>query len=134
MKQSSVSLPKNTVLSNILQKGPEMKIPDIPSKKSGKVLTSIENLKAIEEKEMKKEEEFRKKQERGYQGIFGFPFLLIVHCCTSFSASKAAERKGKKKGRDEEKAREKIPRYVTAYMYLNFVFLYSFMFITIILK
>ena len=84
MKQSSVSLPKNTVLSNILQKGPEMKIPDIPSKKSGKVLTSIENLKAIEEKEMKKEEEFRKKQERRDQGIFGFPYLLIVHCCSFF--------------------------------------------------
>ena len=62
-------LPKITALSKILQQGPPMKLPDIPKKTSGKVLTSIENIKAIENKEKKKVEEEQRKLERREKGI-----------------------------------------------------------------
>ena len=60
---------RQTLLSKMLKNGPEIKIPDIPPKTSGKVLTSAENLKIIEEKEQRKKEEEIKKQERKEQGI-----------------------------------------------------------------
>ena len=43
---------------------PFCKLPVIPQKKSGKVLTSAENRMAIEKKEKRKLEEMRKKEEK----------------------------------------------------------------------
>ena len=53
-RRQPTSLPKSTILSKFLQQGPTIKLLDIPPKQSGKVLTSTENLKAIEKKEKKK--------------------------------------------------------------------------------
>ena len=50
-KTPATSLPKSTVFSKLLQKGPETKLPYVPSKTCGKVLTSHENILAIEKKE-----------------------------------------------------------------------------------
>ncbi len=62
-------LSKSTIVSKILQQdGPIMKLPNIPPKASGKVLTSIENMRIMEEKEMKKKELEQLKLERQEKG------------------------------------------------------------------
>ena len=55
------NLQRSSTLSKVV---PFCKLPVIPPKHSGEVLTSEENLRAIEEKERKKQEELRKRDER----------------------------------------------------------------------
>ena len=61
------NLQRSSTLSKVINEErpvPFCKLPVIPPKHSGKVLTSEENLRAIEEKERKKQEELRKRDER----------------------------------------------------------------------
>lgn len=60
------NLQQSSTLSKVINKErlvPFCKLPIVPPKHSGKVLTSEENLRAIEEKERKKQEELRKREE-----------------------------------------------------------------------
>ena len=55
---------QKTVLSKILKNGPEVKLPEIPPKAAGKVLTGSEHMKLIDDKERKKMQDEVNKKER----------------------------------------------------------------------
>ena len=84
-------------MSKILQQGPEIKIPEIQPKHSGKVLTNIENIRAIEEKQKKIEEEVCKKEKREL-GKKNFCFLLHV-CIYFFSAQERKMARAQKRSK-----------------------------------
>ena len=75
---------KSSVLSKILQNGPELKVPVIPPRTCGKVLTSADHIKMIEEKEKKKEEEERLRKEKKDQGTH-LPFRHCLSLLLCFS-------------------------------------------------
>ncbi len=86
--EKPTQLSKNSILSKLLQEeGPTRKIPSIPPKTSGKVLTSIENLKAIEDKQKLKQEIEQQKlerQEKGMVRLLKCIVFIIMFICVEF--------------------------------------------------
>ena len=71
------SLPRTSIMSKLLQKGPEKKLPSIPPKQCGKVLTSNEHMQQLEIKKQKKIAEEKQKQERMKKRKQGVYFYII---------------------------------------------------------
>ena len=83
-------LPRTTALSKVLSHPePQLKPPVMQPKSSARVLTSLENLRALEQKERKKmeeqklKEECRRERERKRQEKRKMVFVVVAFCLTT---------------------------------------------------